>query len=106
MKPNDAPSVAPSTAGIGAAPAAAARPPASGAISVAVAVLLVASDSTIDAAMTSAVIDHVELAPVASTSQWPHAAARPVSLASLPSRTPPANIRITPQSMRVASAQV
>src|SRR5687768_5074676 len=106
MNPNDAPIVAPRTAGIGAAPAAVASAPASGAIIDAVAVLLVASERMIAVAVTSAVIAHVDDAPVAATSSWPHCSARPVVLPSVPRRTPPPNTRITPHSIFVASLQV
>src|SRR6186997_192548 len=106
MKPNDAPIVAPSTAGIGAAPAATASAPESGAIIDAVAVLLVASERMIAVAVTSAVIVHVDDAPVAATSSRPHCSARPVDLPSVPSRMPPPNRRITPHSIFVASPHV
>ena len=70
MNPNDAPIVAPSTAATGEVWVALARPIASGAIKVAVAVLLVASDSTIATPMHSATTAHVDDAPVHALADW------------------------------------
>ena len=89
MKPNDAPRVAPSTAGTGDAPVALDSPIASGTISVAVAVLLVASDSTIETAVHRATTAHVEWAPVRSTSVNGGGAAGPLASACPAANTAP-----------------
>ena len=56
--------------------------------------------------MQSAVRAHTESAPVHDTIAWPQVVASPVDRARSPRRMPPPNRRMTPQSMRVASAQV